>query len=373
MVNGSGALALVNKIKERIAAAPEQAISFRDFMDMCLYDAQDGYYMNDKPKIGKEGDFYTSASIGDVFGEVVGRFIVRSFQASMGPVHYVEWGGGDGRLARLVLHAIKRLDPAVYERLSCTMVETSGFHRSLQQSALAEHTGKAHFLSPEEWRKIKLTEPAVIMANELLDAFPVHRITQTGQGIREIYVQWNEVEEAFTEALMPISNERLSAYADQYAPNLGLGQIAEVNLAAEDWVREELERIEAGTLLVVDYGDSAQELYSAHRWKGTLMCYRNHVAQDNPYVHIGEQDITAHVNFTSCLDAAAQIGRVDQQWMTQKQFLLDNGILELLMEHAGTDPFSTAAKRNRSVRQLLLSDQMSELFKVCMLTKKGGL
>lgn len=361
---------LIRRIRDKIAAAPCEAITFRDFMDMCLYDPQDGYYMRDAAKIGKEGDFYTSVHIGGIFGEVLGRFAIRQLREYEGPVHFVEWGGGTGKLAAIVMNTIRQTDAGLYERLTFTMVESSGYHQSLQQEALAAHAGKVRFVQPSEWQRVTLTEPAVVFANELLDAFAVHRIRRTKEGIREIYVAWDGQKEAFKEMLLPLSDGRLADYLEKYGISLRPGQTAEINLAAENWLRREAGRLTEGMLLLVDYGDTAEELYGPHRMNGTLMCYRRHAAHDNPYVHIGEQDMTAHVNFTSCLRVGEESGLTDGRLLTQKRFLLENGIMELLAGHESTDPFSPEARRNRAIRQLLVSDQMSELFKVCMLSKK---
>ena len=119
----------------------------------------------------------------------------------------------------------------------------------------------------------------------------------------------------------------------------------------------------------MDYGHEAQELTAAHRMRGTLLCYKDHMAHDRPFMAPGEQDITAHVNFTACRLAAEQAGWQMIYYDTQKQFLIDQGVLQDLSSHDGLNPFSEAAKRNRSIRQLLLSDNMSETFKVMVLER----
>ena len=110
-------------------------------------------------------------------------------------------------------------------------------------------------------------------------------------------------------------------------------------------------------------------LYRTKQSGCTLLCYRNHLAFDDPYHHLGEQDITAHVNFDWCVEAAQQSGFKGIELKTQKQFMLEQGIMEWLREHDGRDPFSAVARNNRSIRQLLLSDGMSELFKVMTMHK----
>jgi SAM-dependent MidA family methyltransferase len=109
------------------------------------------------------------------------------------------------------------------------------------------------------------------------------------------------------------------------------------------------------------------ELYAPHRMRGTLLGYRRHVAAERPYEHVGEQDLTAHVNFSACERAGLAAGAARSELLTQRDFLLRHGVLELLQDGGFGDPFGPVAKRNRAIRQLLLSDQISELFKVLML------
>jgi SAM-dependent MidA family methyltransferase len=117
-------------------------------------------------------------------------------------------------------------------------------------------------------------------------------------------------------------------------------------------------------IITIDYGDRSGELYAEHRMNGTLLCYRDHRAYDDPYAFPGEQDITSHVNFDACIRTGEQTGITDWTYKSQKQFLVDAGILDRLANTATLDPFSQAARNNRMIRQLLLSDGMSELFKV---------
>jgi SAM-dependent MidA family methyltransferase len=147
------------------------------------------------------------------------------------------------------------------------------------------------------------------------------------------------------------------------------GQVAEINLHAAQWIRTVGDAIHDGRTIIIDYGAEANELYAAHRMRGTLMCYRRHQAYDNPFIYAGEQDITAHVDFTACIDAASTAGFTSTKLQTQRDFMVEQGILEKLQNHFDLNPFSEAAKKNRAIRQLLLSDQMSELFKVLILTK----
>jgi SAM-dependent MidA family methyltransferase len=148
------------------------------------------------------------------------------------------------------------------------------------------------------------------------------------------------------------------------------GQTAEVALDGQAWLAGLLGRLGQGLVVVVDYGDESVELVSSHRMDGTLVCYRNHLASFDPYEDPGEQDLTAHVNFTSLRRVALEAGWRESWYGTQKRFLVEAGLLERLIPHADADPFHPAARRNRAIRQLLLSDNMSELFKVQVLARR---
>ena len=185
----------------------------------------------------------------------------------------------------------------------------------------------------------------------------------------EIYVAWNEQAGQFQEVLQEMKHPEIMAYLQDNDIHLLEQQIAEVNIDAGIWMEKVGNAIQNGHIITIDYGHDADELYREHRMLGTLMCYKQHKAHDNPYIHIGEQDMTTHVNFSDCIRAGVKAGFHTWTLRTQKDFLIDAGILHELRDHQAADPFSPTAKRNRAIRQLLISDQMSELFKVLTLSK----
>ncbi|MHC0615429.1 class I SAM-dependent methyltransferase [Paenibacillus sp. GCM10027628] len=364
---------VVNALKKAIRQSETRFISFRDYMDICLYSEPGGYYRNTNLKIGKGGDFYTSSSIGSVMGEMVAAFICRQVDLavpSRETIHLVEWGGGNGRLALHILDEIKQAAPALYSRLSYTIIESSGFHRELQRQTLVAHTERIQFMNDSEWYASGTHDNVYVLANELLDAFPVHRIRYLDLKFQESFISWNEKEERFEEHWLPLKDEPLLDFIDRLKVQWTEGQIAEVNLAAETWIDAVAKQVKSGCCIIIDYGDCEKELYAAHRHRGTLMCYRKHQAHDNLLIAQGEQDITSHVNFTSCIDAAERGGFTSCTLQTQREFLVEQGILLKLQDHFDPNPFSDVSKRNRAIRQLLLSDQMSELFKVLIAKKK---
>ncbi|TVY09618.1 class I SAM-dependent methyltransferase [Paenibacillus cremeus] len=365
---------LIQVIRQQMESAPEQAITFRDYMELCLYHPEFGYYMSEEIKLGKEGDFYTGSFIGGVLAETVVEWMLKEpfwdKEAPHEPIRIIEWGGGSGRFAKQLLDALIVQAPDIYSRLEYISIESSGSHRRLQEEALAAHAAKLRFLTADDWYEEGPWRSVLLFSNELPDAFPVHRIVARDGAWYEIYVCWDAELSALKEIELPLKNAAVQAYLHDEALPMRDGQQFEVNLAALSWLKSVALGIGQGTVMTIDYGDVREELYAAHRMRGTLLCYWKHQAEDAPLSRPGEQDMTAHVNFSSLIRAGEEAGLTSSQLLTQKQFLVENGLLLKLQDHDARDPFSPAAKRNRAIRQLLISDQMSELFKVLIQKKE---
>lgn len=375
-------------------------ITFRDYMDRCLYDETDGYYKSGQVRVGKDGDFYTSSQIGSLMGEklagCIDQLVTCKFAESQSQpreeLTIIEWGAGTGALSRQMLTAWIESSRPWLSRLHYIVVDSNPVHLNEAQSHLepvqelvGQSGGLISFMKPNEARSALqgkrerhgLQKTTIVVANELLDAFAVHRVQRKSGQLCELGVTTTrmgentapEAQEAFNYVQMPLTDRRIAEVLERDGIRLIEGQITEVNLAAEDWIAELGELITSGALLLVDYGHEAAELTAPHRMHGTLLCYKDHVAYDRPFLAPGEQDITAHVNFTACKAAAETSGWHVHYYHTQKQFLIDHGLLQDLVSHDGMNPFSEAARRNRAIRQLLLSDGMSEAFKVLVLYK----
>lgn len=367
----SGSEQLLKIIRERIEERMERAISFCEYMELCLYHPEYGYYMKEKPKIGRDGDFYTGASIGTLLGEMIAEYIRRTASKTQNPFRLTEWGGGSGMLALHVLNALRLSSTELYDRLQYVSVEASPYHRTLQAETLASHAGRVRWLKEDEWLKEGPWNDCVVFSNELPDALPVHRIVYREAGWLESFVAWDDKAQSLTEKEMPLTDETLKEFIAKERMPQRVGQRFEAGLAAIGWFKKVAEGLgQRSEIITIDYGDAREELYAPHRMDGTFLCYRKHQAYDKPLLYPGEQDMTSHVNFSALIDAGRESGLGEHRFMTQKEFLVENGLLSGLQQHDALDPFSPAAKRNRAIRQLLLSDQMSELFKVLVL-KKG--
>lgn len=356
------------RIREEIQSQPGKAIPFSRYMELALYHPIDGYYMSDKPKVGKEGDFFTSASVNPVFAETLADVVAAMWQA--GQMHapvLVEIGGGTGQLCTHMLDRLRESAPDYYRSLAVILIETSPYHRKRQREALQGHeVEKRWYTSLEEAARTEQVE-GVILSNEWLDAFPVHIAEMTASGWREVWVTHGEG--GFQEVLGDVTPE-LSASLNRLAASVPIGMRIEVNTELEQAARDLSRLLKKGFVMTIDYGDVQEELYHPSRKKGTLMCYYRHQAHDNPYVHAGEQDITAHVNFSQWMESGEKAGLQTLAYVRQDRFLIRSGLLEKAVAHMDTDPFtSVAMKRNRAIRQLIDPAGLGGRFRVVIQSK----
>lgn len=370
--SGTQSSPLTEIIRNLITGTAEQAIRFEHYMSLCLYHETYGYYRTRRKKIGREGDFYTSSYVGTGMGACLAAFMLSCWSGHPGsltdPLHVVEWGGGEGRLAAHTLDALKKADKKLYQRVQYTMIETSAYHRSIQKSTLAPHENRLRFMTEEEWLAAAPHPGSTVLANELLDAFPVYRLRCNQGTLQESWVTWDTQAQSFAERWMPLCDPQVHAYLQQAGVKLAEGQVVEVNLAGPAWLERIAGALPRGRIILIDYGDTADELYAPHRMRGSLMCYRRHQAHDNFLLFPGEQDITCHVDFSACLRTLEEAG-YQTRFMTQREFMVGHGILDRLQNHTSRDPFSPEARQNRAIRQLLLSGGMGERFKVVIAAK----
>lgn len=350
------------------------AISFHQYMTLCLYHPEFGYYRSGAARVGRDGDFYTSSFVGELMGEQLASEISRLaglWFADATAVEVIDWGGGTGRLSRQMLDAWKESSTKAFR---VTLVEGSPEHRLEAREKLAGdiQSGTARIIGSEEGMSLlfESSDPVFIVANELLDAFPTYRLTQRNGKLLEWGVSWS-AEQGLYSCLMKPDEPRLKRWIEEEGIVLLDNQTIELNLDAADWVTSLTSRLKRAILIFIDYGDETEELISEHRMDGTLLCYREHRAHNDPYEVPGEQDLTAHVNYSHIRRAALATGCRELWYGTQKNFLLESGVLGKLSAHAITDPFHPVVRRNRAIRQLLLSDGMSESFKVQVLLKDG--
>lgn len=338
-------------------------------MELCLYHPRWGYYRRERAKIGKEGDYYTSSHVGDVFGCVVSDVIadMRRFFLPHRRWMLVEAGAGDGRLMEQMITGLRKkgIDK---DELMCCLVETSPYHRSLQERRLKESPYPLRWA--DRLSSLPRGIPAVIVSNELLDAFPVHRITLRKNSLLEIYV--TKRGSSFQETDGPLSTEDLRTYVQRFDLRLEEGQQTEVNLNARGWLQEVGQWLEKGFVITIDYGGETEEVAGPGRPQGTLRCFSKHRVHGDPYRAPGEEDLTSDVNFEALRVWGEEFGLKTLICTTQGDWLVRSGILNYLEEHQNPDPFSEVARRNRAVRHLIMPGGMGDVFKVLIQWKGEG-
>lgn len=358
---------LAEWIRGQLQTLPHQRVTFAQFMQWALYHPTLGYYKRQAMKVGKKGDFYTSAHVHPVFGETLAAALCQFAKNFNGESwNIVEFGGGDGKLAASLLPILEQ-HMANETFGNYYMVETSPHHRKLARSQLTHHRNVQWVKSLNE---DVTSQPIIVLSNELIDAMPIHRLRFIDGEWQEVYVTWNEQAGTFREVTAPCSSDELVQYVREESPPERDGQTIEVPCAAREWLKQVATVMRKGYVLTIDYGYSKEELWRVERREGTLMCYSQHRAHTNPYIQIGEQDITTHVNFSSLQRWGEQDGLVALQFVTQGEFLIEHGILEKLEQHQDRNPFSEVAKRNRAIRQLVAPGGMGDTFKI-LLQGKG--
>jgi SAM-dependent MidA family methyltransferase len=312
----TGSPALRDALAAEIGTAGGR-ITFARFMELALYHPQFGYYTAGQTRIGRRGDFFTSVSVGPLFG----RLLARQFRA-WNVTEVLEIGGHRGQLRQDVLAAAPELNYRVME---------------YGEELPARITG-------------------CVFSNELLDAFPVHRVA----GDREVYVELAADSrcpaESPREACSPDFRESLGPLSDPRLPRLPAGCRSEFNLRALDWLTDLSRRLATSAyLLTIDYGFERPEYFAPHHKDGHLQCYYRHTKSGNPYLHVGEQDITAHVEFTSLIEHGQTVGLQPILFTTQERYLMSLGAADLMAQP-------------NAARQLLYST-MGHAFKVLIQRK----
>lgn len=354
-------LQLVETLREQIDAGGGR-ITFHDYMQTVLYAPGLGYYAAGSHKFGAGGDFITAPELSPLFAECVADSLEPVLQA--GHRNVLEVGAGSGILAaRLLLRWQDRgcLPNHYY------ILELSGDLRQRQREQIEQQCPE--LLARVEWLEQWPDKfSGVVLANELIDAMPVHRVSKQQGRWYEQMVGYEQ--EQFIIDDVPLDNPALSEQLalieqEQLLPD---GYLTEINLHAGQWIDTLGSHLQRGIVLLFDYGYSRHEYYHPQRNQGTLMCHYRHRAHDDPFVYPGLQDITAHVDFTSLADQALDAGFNVAGYTTQAHFLLDNGILQRL-EQLQTADEAVYQQRVAEVRRLTLPQEMGESFKVMLLSK----
>jgi SAM-dependent MidA family methyltransferase len=349
-----------------------------EFMDLALYHSSLGYYARASRRTGRAGDFFTSVDVGPQFGALLATQLneMHRLLVAVGASVFdlVEAGAGNGQLARDVLDAAEANHQDLYAATRLTLVETSAAGRAIHPDTLGHH--QCHLNASSTTMPDRFT--GAILANELLDALPTHAVTSTDNGLAEIFVDLDG--DRFVERAGPPSTPALTRYLDRLDVQPSPGWRGEVNLAAVEWVRAAARRLERGFMILIDYGHTADRLYSNSHDAGTLTTFCRHLAgavgndpcqPDGPawLSHPGEQDITAHVDLTTVQTTAEQEGLETLGVLDQTHFLLGLGALD---GAESAEDSTTALRRRLGLKTLLLPGGLGSTHKVLLLGKGVG-
>jgi SAM-dependent MidA family methyltransferase len=363
-------------------------ITFERFMELALYHPDFGYYTRTtdangeeraghdrigpnrigQNRIGWSGDYYTSFDAHPLLARALAKQIAQ-LDEQLGrpnPLTLVEMGPGKGLLARDFLTACDTDNPSLAARLRYVLIERSPAMVAAQREHLAPWLGTPRI----SWLNglADLHDDAVtgaLLSNELVDAFPVHRIRMVDGKPKELYVAHENGR--FVEQTGPLSTPALADYLQRLAAMdivLPEGYRTEINLRATAWMKEVARVLGHGVAITIDYGHTAQDFYGPDRKRGTLLCYSRHQAFDDPYARVGVQDMTAHVDFTALAAAGEEAGLRMTGFTNQTSFLMGLGAEQML---AALDPESPEL---HSAIQLLRPDGMGRTFKI-LIQHKG--
>jgi len=346
-----------SQIVQRIATHGQ--LSFREFMEMCLYDPEMGYYNSGESIVGKEGDFFTSSTLSPVFGAVIGKQLEEMWCLMGKPAFtIVEYGAGTGALCKSILDYLKS-NESMYAQLRYYIIEKSPAMRKQEREILGD---EVHWLdSIKEIGKMQ----GCILSNELLDNFAVHRVVMREE-LMEVFVGY---ENGFTEELRPAGSD-LKNYLSELAVELPLGYHTEINLQALEWIEEIALVLDRGYVLTIDYGYLNAAMYKASRSQGTLLCYHKHRVHEEIYQNIGRQDLTSHVNFSALMHWGGKHRLVECGFTNQCEFLMSLGFRQVLISMlSGEKDVVHASMQAAVISQTLLID-MGSKFKV-LVQQKG--
>ena len=346
---------LAQMIAERIQR--EGPLTFATYMQMALYEPDYGYYVSGTARMGWTGDYFTSTDVSELFAYCLGQQLVRFWERLKRPAPFriLEQGAGRGNLAADV-----RAWAAKHNReFAQALIYETEEMRNGENSLAPTSAQPAH----------------VLLSNELIDALPVHLVEIHEQQLYEVYVDYQNGQ--LCELLAAPSSPEVASYLDKARipwRTFPDGWRTEINLDAPRWLEGALQRLKThGFILAIDYGDKARELYTRERRRGTLLCYRQHQTNEHPLLFPGEQDITAHVNFSALIEQGRSLGLHLHRYTTQRQWLEDCGLSVELARRRQQDFSLADSQRASDQGQIALLEWYNLRQRAAILSDPGGM
>ena len=399
-------------ISERIQR--EGPLSFAEYMRMALYEPGYGYYVTGSAKMGWQGDYFTSTDVSSLFANCVGRQLYALWGKLKHPAHFLvlEQGAGRGDLAGGVRAWAQEEAPAFHAALDYQIEDIRAGQDALGMERTAAgrpEAGRPWAEQPEAertvagrpeagrpqgsplpWTDEPITGntdvhspdggtqsifPSVIVSNELIDAFPVHIVEKRGGRLYEVFVDVQQ-DGRLCEVLGEPGTPAVAGYLDSFNipwRTFEEGWRAEINLDALRWIQRTASLLRRGFILTIDYGDRARALYTAERERGTLLCYFQHQLSERPLARPGEQDITAHVNFSALIDERRRLGLRLHKFTTQRLWLQSLGIQEELEQRRVKEFAAAETERATDRGQVALLKWRDLRLRVAALTDPAGM
>jgi SAM-dependent MidA family methyltransferase len=358
---------LSDRLRQRIQS--QGAISFHDFMEAALYDDEDGYYCRERQRWGRTGDYRTSPERSVLFAATFARYFATLFDKLGSPADLVlvEAGAGSGEFIDGVLETLSLRFPEVFKATRCVIDERGSASRAVAHKRLQRFGDRVGFARIAD---LSVMSSGIIFSNELLDAIPVHRVIMKSGDLLEFFVETDDAGE-FQWTLRSPSSKRLEGYFADAGIGLAEGQIAEVNLGIDEWVKLMSTKLQRGYVVTVDYGAEKHDLYSDARRSGTLRAFEKHQLSENILDNPGSQDITTTVNWTQVKRIGEEAGLRTIELERQDRFLIREGFLEELEQRvleAADEAERLSLKTN--AREMILPSGMAASFQVLVQEKR---
>jgi SAM-dependent MidA family methyltransferase len=350
-------LDLVEVIADRIKNSHQRRITFADYMELVLYHPVHGYYASSAEQISTGGDFLTSPHLADDFGEMLAIQLHQIWQILGKPQLFriVEMGAGQGLLAAQILAYLDRVYPEFFRSIEYLIIEAAPAMIGAQQARLAD--------LPVRWCDwTEIIDRSIVgcfLSNELIDAFPIHQVIVVEAKLQEIYVTSDDLNSTFVETIGALSTAKLDEYWQLNQINLLSGRYpdryrTEVNLAALSWLEQVAKKLQRGYMISIDYGYTADRYYNPIRDQGTLQCYYQHAYHNNPYINIGNQDLTAHVDFTALQHQGELLGLQTVGFIPQGMFLMALGLGDRIAAiSSSSGDIQSLLRRRQNLHQLI--------------------
>lgn len=346
----------------------KRVIPFARFMELALYCPETGYYETNRDNVGRAGDFITSVSVGELFGQLLAFQFAEwlgEFKTQNSKFKIIEAGAHDGKLAHDILNWLQIHRPQLFPGMEYWVLEPSANRQAWQKETLKNFAPHVRwFTSFPAVAAAGGPLTGIFFSNELLDAFPVHRHGWDAQS--KTWFEWGVALDGEKFVWAKIQNSEFRIQNSELEPVLPDGYIVETSPGAEAWWRGAAGMLAPGKLLAIDYGHAASELFSPARTRGTLRAYHHHHVSDDLLAHVGEQDLTAHVNFPAIQKAGEAAGLTTESFLTQPQFLT-----QILGRAVKGNSFGEwNARRTRQFQTLTHPEHLGRAFRVLVQSRK---